>query len=408
MKIYRAKLVLPVTAPRIEDGAVAVDGGRIAGVGRTSDIREKFSGEEHDLGEVMLLPGLINAHCHLDYTVMRGAILNQGSFAAWIGRLNAIKRSLSREDFVESIKLGFKELAEWGTTSVFNIESFPELLPHLDRPPIRTWWFYELLDVRNRIDTEDVVLGALSFFDERPGWHGGFGLSPHAPYTTSLSLYALVRQCAEKYGMPMMTHLAETAEEVEMFQKSEGPLYDFLAGLGRDMNDTGSRTPLAQLLHANVLPKDAILAHMNFLTPGDFDLLAVRGSSFHVVHCPRTHAYFGRPRFEYERLRATGMSIALGTDSLASNQSLNLFEEMRTFATQYPAVPAQEILEMVTVNASSALGMRKQLGVLREGALADLIAVPFTGPLSLAYEVLVHNQIPPVFVAVNGKEARVG
>jgi len=406
MKIYRAKLVLPVASPRIEDGPVAVEGGRIAGVGAAKEICRTFSGAVHDLGEVILLPGLINAHCHLDYTVMRGAILNSGSFAGWIERLNAIKRSLTQDDFIESIRLGFRELTEWGTTSVFNIESFPELLPRLEPPPIRTWWFYELLDVRNRIDTEEVVMGALSFFDERPGWLGGFGLSPHAPYTTSLHLYDLVRQCAEKYGMPVMTHLSETEEEVLMFKEASGSLYDFLRHLGRNMSDTGGKTPLAYLMHANVLPKGALLSHMNFLSASDFDLLALRGSSFHVVHCPRTHAYFERPRFEYERLRATGISISIGTDSLASNQSLNLFEEMRMFASQFPAVPPQEILEMVTTNPAGTIGRRRELGVLREGACADLIAVPFTGPLSLAYEVLVHNKIPPVFVAVDGKAAR--
>lgn len=405
MKLFRARLVLPVASPRIEDGAVAVEGARIAAVGSTRELEARYGGEVHDLGEVVLLPGLINAHCHLDYTVMRGAILNAGSFAAWIRRLNAIKRTLTPEDFIASVNSGFGELVEWGTTSVLNIESFPELLPSLGRPPLRTWWFYELLDVRNRIDTEEVVLGALSFFEDRPGWLGGVGLSPHAPYTTSLQLYGLARQCAEKYHMPFMTHLAESREEMEMFVGRRGELFDFLEELGRDMSDTGNRTPLAQLLRAGALPKNAILAHMNELTEGDIDLLALQGRGFHVVHCPRTHAYFSRPRFGYEKLRAIGIPVSLGTDSCASSPSLNLFEEMRVFSGNFPAVPPQEILEMVTLNPGQAVG-GGCLGLLREGALADLIAVPFTGKREAAYETLVHNRIPPTLVMVNGTSVR--
>ena len=155
--------------------------GRIVAVGRA---RELAGGEVEDLGDSILMPGLINAHCHLDFTVMRGAILQQENFPNWVRRINDLKRTLSDDDYLQSISDGFAELRHWGTTSVFNIESFPELMVRMPPPPIRAWWFYELIDVRNRIHTEDVVAGALTFFDKHPNWMGGFGLSPHAPYTT--------------------------------------------------------------------------------------------------------------------------------------------------------------------------------------------------------------------------------
>ena len=117
-----------------------------------------------DLGEQVLLPGLINAHCHLDYTMMRGAIARPKRFAAWVQRINALKRSLDNEDYLEGIHHGFAELKKWGTTAVCNIEAFPELMSHLDPSPIRTWWFYEMIDIRHRLTTDDVVAGALRFF----------------------------------------------------------------------------------------------------------------------------------------------------------------------------------------------------------------------------------------------------
>lgn len=224
MKLYRARIVLPLAAPPLVDGVVGVQSGRIAVVGRARD----FSAEAEDLGDVILLPGLINAHCHLDYTVMRGAILQQENFPNWVRRINDLKRTLTDDDYLASIASGFRELQKWGTTSVFNIESFPELMVRLPAPPLRTWWFYELMDIRNRIHTEDVVAGALTFFDHHPNWLGGFGLSPHAPYTTSGGLYELTKFCSENQAMPWTTHLAETDEEFEMFVKASGPLHDFL------------------------------------------------------------------------------------------------------------------------------------------------------------------------------------
>ena len=110
-----------------------------------------------DLGERVLMPGLVNAHCHLDYTMMRRAIQPQRSFTGWIRHINALKRSLSLDDYRDSIARGFSELQRWGTTTVANIESFPELLPEMAAPPIRTWWFLEMIDLRHLVTSEDVV-----------------------------------------------------------------------------------------------------------------------------------------------------------------------------------------------------------------------------------------------------------
>ncbi|HEY5814535.1 MAG TPA: amidohydrolase family protein [Terrimicrobiaceae bacterium] len=373
--------------------------GRIAAVGRA---RELSTYPCDDLGDCILMPGLINAHCHLDFTVMRGVILQQESFSNWVRRINDLKRTLTDNEYLKSISNGFAELRRWGTTSVFNIESFPELMVHMPPPPIRAWWFYELIDVRNRIHTEDVVAGALTFFEKHPNWMGGFGLSPHAPYTTSAALYGLAKFCCEKYAMPWTTHLAETEEEYDMFASASGPLHDFLKDLGREMHDVGGVTPVARLFEARLVPKGGILVHMNCLSEADYKLLRCYARDITVVHCPKCHDYFGRPPFNLDRLRSIGISVCLGTDSLASNTSLNLFEEMRHLRTNFPHISSEELIDMVTRRPARAIGMSGELGEIVAGAYADLIAIPFSGAPGDAVDAVVENYSPVSWMMVGG------
>jgi cytosine/adenosine deaminase-related metal-dependent hydrolase len=333
---------------------------------------------------------------------MRGAIFSNASFSQWVRRINELKRTLTDDDYLESIRSGFDELLRHGTTSVFNIESFPELMVRMPSPPIRTWWFYEMMDVRNRIHTEDVVAGALSFFENRAAWPGGFGLSPHAPYTTSPDLYRLARFCCEKYGMPFMTHLAESDEEFEMFRNARGPLHDFLNGLGRPMSDTGDQTPVARMLTENALPDGALLTHMNFLEEEDWEPL--RGKSFSIVHCPCCHDYFGRAPFPMERFLREGFNVCLGTDSLASNRSLNMFAEMQCAHRGHPGVAPQTLLEMATLNPAKAIGMAGRLGEICDNAEADLIAIPYNGPADNLGEAILAHAGSVDWVMVGGRK----
>lgn len=397
MRRLRARLVLPIGAPPLPGGVVTIEGSRILSVGPHEGLPCE------DLGDVVLMPGLVNAHCHLDYTGLRGAILPSSSFATWIRRINELKRTLSDAEYLSHIESGFLELARHGTTTVCNIESFPELMVRMRPPLIRTWWFYEMLDIRSRIHTEDVVAGALSFFEGRPEWPGGFGLSPHAPYTTSLDLYRLARHCCAKYFMPFTTHVAETEEEFDMFANASGALHRLLGGLGRDMSDTGGSTALGRLMEGGALPSDALLAHMNILTESDWSRL--RGTQFSIVHCPGCHLYFERPPFAAERFVAEGFNLCLGTDSLASNKRLDMFREMQLFQRAHPSVGASAILRMATVNGARALGQTGKLGTLAPGAWADMIAVPVSGvDAGDVDEAVVWHTGPVVFSWVNGRE----
>ena len=403
--ILRARTVVTMAGPVISNGAVVVEHNRIVECGPASEIAATAGEEVLDLGEVVLLPGLINAHCHLDYTMMRHAITPPKSFTAWVQRINALKRSLDSADYLAAIERGFTELQRWGTTSVCNIAAFPELMMKLGPSPIRTWWFYEMIDIRHRITTDDVVAGALSFFQHRANSLDSFGLSPHAPYTASISLFQLANSCATAFTMPLTTHVAESQEEFAMFREAQGPLFDFMASLQRPMTDCGHDTPFGHLWKSGAIHGGWLLAHMNELREADFQLLASqpRGAGPSVVHCPGSHGYFGHAPFPYRRLHDLGVNISVGTDSLASTESLSLFEELRRLSAAEPWLTGEQLLRTVTVNPARALGRRGTLGKIQAGALADLITLPASGTLRGIHEEIVHCDAPVSWMMIDGQ-----
>jgi len=404
-RLFRARTILPLSRPAITDGALAVRNGEILAVGEWQKlVREHPAASHEDLGEVILMPGLINAHCHLDYTLMRGSLFGGGSFSAWIQRLNAMRRSLDTRDYLDSIASGLSELKRWGCTTVLNIESFPELLPFLPESPIRVWWFLEVMDIRSRLESTEALAGAIRFL-ERAGDHvGGLGISPHAPYTVSRDLYELSAAFATKHGLPLCTHLAESVEEMEMFEKGSGALHAFLASIGRPMDDCGGKTPVQVLLGEDLLPKGSLLVHMNTITVEDRKLLRATAGNYPVIHCPRTHAFFERAPFDLGFFRESGIPVLLGTDSLASNEDLSMFGEMRAMQSAFPSLDPIEIITMATTLPAAALGRSGRLGELSPGALADFIAINdqdagSTDQLTLAERVLANRTPPDVWIA---------
>ena len=406
--IVRARTVVTMDGPPIENGAVVISGNRILDVGKFPEISERHSGQELvDLGEQALLPGLINAHCHLDYTCLRGKIPPQKSFANWIRAINAEKAKLSEQDYLASIADGFAEAKRFGTTTIANLTAFPELIPQVN-PPIRTWWFAELIDVRNPNRTSDLVEPAIDAMKRARDSGGGIGLAPHALFTASANLYRRCEEIAQCENILLTTHLAEAREEMSMFHDASGPLYEFLKSIGRDMSDCGHETPFAWFAKiagapaGRTLITEWIVAHLNELAESDFELLEESTSKLHVVHSPRSHAYFGHSRFPFERLRSLGFNICLGTDSLASNEDLSLFAEMRAFQRSEPAFSPKEVLEMVTGNAALALGKPQALGRIHANRFADLIAIPCSETADVFEEILEFDR-PVDWMMVAGK-----
>jgi cytosine/adenosine deaminase-related metal-dependent hydrolase len=397
--IIRAKVVVTMDGPPIENGAVAISGERISAVGKFNELRQTHAADQVvDLGEQALLPGLINAHCHLDYTGLRGRIARQKSFTDWIRAINAEKAELSPEDYVASINEGFAEAKRFGTTTIANLTAFPELVSRFE-PPIRTWWFAELIDVRDPGRATEIVDLAVERLKPQEHW----GLAPHAPFTASAKLY---RRCAEAAPL-LTTHLAESREEMSMFRGAEGRLYDFLKGIGRDMSDCGAGTPVERFSEifgesstSSGMTKEWILVHLNELTETDFDLLRKSGKEFSIVHCPRSHEYFRHSPFQFEKLTELGFNVSLGTDSLASNDDLSLFAEMRAFANEFPKLAPEKIVQMATVNAARALRQENAIGKIRVGFKADLIALSIARSTSVFEEIVAFDR--PVTWSMTG------
>jgi cytosine/adenosine deaminase-related metal-dependent hydrolase len=402
VKIVRSRVVVTMVGEPIDNGAIAIVGNEIADVGRFDEVKAGHGGDVLDLGEQILLPGLINAHCHLDYTLLRGQIPPQKGFTDWIRAINERKAALSEEDYVASINAGLAEAQKFGTTTLLNLEAFPALLPRLAQPLLRVWWCAEMIDVREQVSVHEVAENLHDWFETHPEWLGGFGLAPHAPFTASRQLFSAASKISGKHSVPITTHVAESREEMQMFRDAGGPLFDFLKSIGRPMDDCGGHTPLSSLMHGQVLDERWIIAHLNELPEDDFDLLA--GSNrFHIAHCPRSHTFFGHAPFELRRLRALGFNICLGTDSLASNSSLSLFPEMRELLRKHPWISPREVLEMATVNAAHAIGQRGMLGAIAPGSRADLIAIPSveTGKV---FDAIVAFEEPAPWMMVDGRE----
>lgn len=393
--IVRARVVVTMDGPLIDNGAVAVSGDQIVDVGEFPEVAKRHSNQAViDLGDQAVLPGLINAHCHLDYTCLRGKIPPRKSFADWIRAINTEKAKLSSGDYVRSINEGFAEAKRFGTTTIANLTAFPELIGQMN-PPIRTWWFAELIDVRDPSRAKEIVDLAVDKLKSREHW----GLAPHALFTASADLYRRCSEVAQRDKILLTTHLAESREEILMFRNQKGPLYEFLQGIGREMSGLGHGTPVSRLSEtirdfsgSLGMTENWLLVHMNELAEADFDQLAGSTSKASIVHCPRSHKYFGHSLFQYDKLRACGFKVCLGTDSLASNDDLSLFAEMRAFQKEFQNVSAAEILEIVTTNPARALRQEDRLGKIHSGFAADLIAVPCEGSTSVFDAIVAHNQ----------------
>jgi cytosine/adenosine deaminase-related metal-dependent hydrolase len=391
----------------LEDGAVVVSGNRITAVGSWPEIASRFPETPLDLGEVILLPGLINAHCHLDYTSMTG-LPEPRYFSDWIKSLLVLKAQASYTDYADAWLAGARMLARNGCTTVADIEAVPELLPDVwSSTPLRVCSFLEMTGVKSRRAPADIVDETAAKLESLAPKRGLAGLSPHALYSTSPPLLTQSARIAREKGWRVTMHVAESAEEFEMYTHGRGVMYQWLKNQ-RDMSDCGQGTPLGQVERCGLLGENFLAIHANYLMPSDIAALARAGAS--VVHCPRSHAYFRHRPFPYNELAAARVNVCLGTDSLASvtparppGPELNLFTEMQTFAETNPGVTPSDILRLATSNGARALGLQGRAGEVAQNSYADLITIPYSGNIGDAESAAVHHRGDVADSMIDGK-----
>lgn len=408
--ILRARLVLPISQPPISDGAVWVEGDRIRGIGTWRDFSRRRT-EAVDLGQVVLMPGIINAHCHLDYTHMSGQFPPPRLFIDWLKLITTAKSQWTTEDYRESWASGAAMLLRSGTTTVADIEAVPELLPRVwDSTPLRIISFLEMIGLTPRRPPEKVLQEALDKMESLAGKRCQAGLSPHAPYTAVSRLLEKTAEVARRKGWLLCTHVAESKTEFTMFAEGRGEMYEWLERSGRSMSDCGLGSPVQHLERHGVLRENLLATHVNYLSHGDAALLARRKVS--VVHCPRSHAYFSHDDFPMRRLLRAGVNVCLGTDSLASvtksrrqQVELDMFSEMRVLADRHPWLSARAILRMGTLNAARALGQPATLGRLARRALADMIALPIAANARTIWQNILEYKGPVAASMIGGNWA---
>lgn len=335
------------------------------------------------LGDVALLPGMVNCHTHLEFTDCREPLGEAGSsFAKWLKAVIAHRaRAVAAvgDDVAvaksATCEQGWLEMLESGTVAAGEILSRPipvrrdEDSQRQAAPEFSGTIFHEVLglDLTRAQASWEWAMGCLA---EPSTERVRFGLSPHAPYSTSTWLY---RQCAEhsrRHGLPLATHLAESREELQLLTDRSGPLVDFLADMGvwrpEQIEASSIREVLALLSGVDRL----LLVHGNYLERDDWRWLRSKDPNATVVYCPQTHAYFQHERHPWVEMMADGVQIALGTDSRASSSSLSLWDDLRVVRERYPEQDPALLWRMATIHGARALGLEPDLGSIRTGKLA--------------------------------------
>jgi cytosine/adenosine deaminase-related metal-dependent hydrolase len=382
--LLRARTVVPDPASSIDDGAVLLHGDRVARVGRFADLRRE-SARVHDLGEVALLPGLVNAHCHLDLTAGRGRFAPTPDFLGWIRGIRPLRDEIGPA-VAASVEEGARELLASGCTLVGDVVWEGGGVDGLRRAGIRAVAYFEVLGFATEVPRP---LGpALDRARALPP-DGTLlpGLAPHTPYTCTDDLLRRCAAAARELRLPVTLHVAESSHEVDWLRDGGGGFAGLLRGLHGPAWTPPGKGAVAHLRDLGFLEEARLLAHGNHLDAGEMEIVRESGSV--VVHCPGSHAFFSHDRHPVADLRAAGVTVALGTDSLVSHPDavLSMPNEIRRLAALEPSIPPRDLLAMATTAGAEGLGLAGLCGVLAPGSFADAaaFAVPggWKGPESL-------------------------
>lgn len=376
--LLRARWILPVEGPPLENGSVVIDGERIRWIGPQNALPFQVP-EQHDLGEAVVLPGLINAHAHTEHGPV-SLSPKSISFADWARVVSSRETSSSNDSY--------SRLIRGGTTTVVD-HRHPEAVKKPDGFSLRLIPLWEVLGAEKG-RAEAAYLRAKEQFEK----HGGL-VSPHSLYAIHAGV--LTRILKTQAG-PHFIHLLESKDEDDFFRLGSGPLADYVRERGGTV-PFPSTSPVRWLAEQGFLNSDTRVVHGNYLNDEEIRLLQAHGSG--VIHCPGSHRYFGHRPFPLEEFRKCGVPVGLGTDSLASNDDLSMLREMRLLKDNHPSLPGADILKMATVDGAGLIGLRREIGSLEPGKKADLIAVRLSGKND-PYDAIL-NAENVLFSMVNGQ-----
>ena len=369
-----ARYIFPVDGPPIRDGAITIDGERIVAVGNSST-----AGTLYDLGDVAILPGLINAHTHLEFSRLARPLGEPGNaIAPWLKQVIAA-RDPQQHDRHSAVEQGLRECIESGTTALGEITTgSPFDYPRSGRPTDMTLFFEAIAPQRDDV-APAVARIQQSMAHAKQADLRWLGISPHAPYTAHPELISRLIRLSAQRELPLAFHLSESRDELRLLSSGDGPLKDLLVerGVWEDSaipRGTRALDYLQQLRRA----ARALIVHGNFLDHEELGFLAAHSDRMSLIYCPRTHAYFRHDPYPLGKVFNLGVPLALGTDSRASNPDLSLWEELRFAIRQHPTVVPVDLLQAATLGGARALGRDAEMGTVTPGKLANLVVVTVT------------------------------
>jgi len=389
MFTLRARWVLPIAAPPLEDGWVAVANGRIVAVGRERRRSARAGTADVDLGRAVLLPGLVNAHTHLELSYLAGAVPPAGRFTDWIRQLMALRRTQpdpGSPAILEPMRADIAGLRRDGTALVGDISNTLVSVPALGEAGQAAAVFFE--QVKLRASEGDAIASAaaerLSALSVPPDVR--VSLAAHAPYSVSPRLFQSIRRDLDRDPFARTSvHLGESAEELELLAQGTGPWRQLLEDLGAwdDEWVAPGCGPVEYLDRMRFLGERVLAVHAVQLSRLELERLAERRAT--VVTCPRSNHHVGVGDPPIEAFYQAGVSVAVGTDSRASAPDLSIWPELAAMRRLAPGVPAEHLLRSATQVGAEALGFGAEFGTIEPGKRAALVAVSVPASIEDAF-----------------------
>jgi cytosine/adenosine deaminase-related metal-dependent hydrolase len=355
--------------------ALAIEGALIVACGEFDTLRRRYrQAEIVDVSDCVALPGLVNAHSHLELSDLQGRAPFEGDFVKWLGGVTQGRRELKGE-LSDTIADACKMSLTGGVTSVGDVCFRHRAWRHLARQPIRKTCYAEVFGMTSDLESPRAYLERC-IEETQEDELLRLGLSPHAPYSAGPGVYEFTGRLAKEHQLPLVTHMAETEAEVEFLTKGSGGWMDYLQRI--HMWDGSfafpGKRPVEYFLSLPISDQSFLLAHVNYINDEELEALAKTQHS--VAYCPRSHGFFGHRPHRFREMSAAGINVCLGTDSLASNSSLSILDEMRYLHREFGDPAPEAILAMATVNGAKAIGWSDKIGVIEEGKEADLAVIP--------------------------------